>query len=359
MSPGRGARLDPRAWLLWGAAASLPALVGRNPFVLSATLLAVLGVRAAWTAPETAGSGWAMLVRLALIFGAIGAIFNLLTVHIGDRVLLRIPAALPVVGGPITLNALAYGLLSGTAILVLVLVGTTFGTVLDGSALLRLLPGRMTTVAVAGSVAWAFVPQTAVAFGQIREAQAARGHRPRGARDLVPLIVPLVSGGLERAMTMAEALESRAFGASLGAEDAGSWPRRLTLTLGLTAGIVGAYLLAAGKARAAALTLGGAAICLVLALREGRQPAVRRTRYRSPCWGKPEALIAGSAGLALAGELVVLALAPSAFAYEPYPSFEIPRVHLPLLVAIALLMIPAFMAPPAADHAAPDERGTS
>lgn len=345
MSAGRDRLLDPRAWLLWGAAASLPALVGRNPFVLAATMLAVLGVRATWARGGVRSGGWATLVRLALVFAAIGAIFNLLTVHIGDRVLLRVPDVAPVVGGPLTLNALVYGLLSGAAILTLVLVGTTFGTVLDGATLLRLLPARMMTVAVAGSVAWAFVPQTAVAFTQIREAQAARGHRPRGVRDLAPLIVPLVSGGLERALVLAEALESRAFGASLGAEDEGSWPRRLLLALALSGGTISAYLLAAGRAGAAALVLASAAAVLAIALRDSGGHRLRRTRYRSSRWERAETMIAVSAGLALAGEIAVLAVSPSAFAYEPYPRFDLPEVSLPLLVAIALLMTPAFVTP--------------
>jgi hypothetical protein len=30
----------------------------------------------------------------------------------------------------------------------------------------------------------------------------ARGHRPRGIRDAAPLVIPLLAGGLERAMTL-------------------------------------------------------------------------------------------------------------------------------------------------------------
>jgi len=363
MSAERGPLLDPRAWFLWGAAASLPALAGRNPWVLSATILAVVGVRTTWAGRGMASAGWASMLRLALIFATIGAIFNLLTVHIGDRVLLRVPEHVPVVGGPLTLNALIYGVLSGAALLALVLTGTTLGAVLDGPALLRLLPARMMTVAVAGSVAWAFVPQTALAFGQIREAQAARGHRYRGVRDLAPLIVPLVGGGLERAMTMAEALESRAFGVSLGGEDGGSPGRRVLFTAGLSGGMVGAYLLASGRAWASAMVLAGAMVSLAIALRERPGARMRRTRYRSPRWGWPETVIAGSAGVALAGELLALTVSPGAFAYEPYPGVGMPTIHLPLLVSIAVLMVPAFVTPPAGDATAwrrsSDGRGTS
>ena len=48
--------LDPRVWLMWGTAASLPALLGRNPWALAATLLVALGVRAAWTTHPHTGA---------------------------------------------------------------------------------------------------------------------------------------------------------------------------------------------------------------------------------------------------------------------------------------------------------------
>ena len=361
----RPVRLEPRAWLLWGLAAGVPPLVGRNPFVLGATLLAVLAVRTVWvgggdTAAEAPNAGaWRAVVRLAVLFAAIGVVFNVLTVHAGDRVFARIPDGVWIVGGPLTLNALVYGVLSGLAILILVLVGTTLGAVVDGVALLRLLPARLATVAVAGSVAWAFVPQTAAAFGEIREAQAARGFRPRGLRDLLPLVVPLLTNGLERALTLAEALESRGFGAvgpaghdlqrvgtpspkpetqsSLAVRD--QWPAMLT-ALGLTGGAVGAYLLAVGQPRPAVLTLGAAACALGFAARASRATVARRTRYRPHRWTRADRLVAAASAILLIIELTVLRLDPSGFRYEPYPSLAAPRVNLLLLAALALLLAP-------------------
>ena len=345
--------LDPRAWLVWGVAASLPALVGRNPWVLGMVLVAALGVRGAWAAVGAGGRGWGWVPRLAAVFAAVGVGFNVLTVHVGDRVMARLPEGWPVVGGALTVNALVYGALSGAAALGLVLVGTTLGGVLDGAALLRVLPARLATVAVAGSVAWAFVPQTAAAFVQIREAQAARGHRPRGPRDLVPLLAPLLAGGLERALTLAEALEARAFGAPLGAADPGGFApavRGILTALGLAAGCGGAYLLAAGRAAPALVALGAAAVALVVAGREpGGGQRVRRSRYRDPRWTAADTVVAASGALALVGQVVVLGLNPGAVAYEPYPTLTVPGVDLPLLVCLALLLAPAFVAPPAGE----------
>ncbi len=343
----RPVRLDPRAWLLWGAAASLPPLLGRNPLVLLATLVAVLGVRAAWRGASPAGLAWGGLVRLAALFAAVGVLFNVLTAHVGDRVFARLPEALPIVGGPLTINALVYGLLGAAAGVTLVLVGATLGQALDWAALLRLLPRRLSTVAVAGSVAWAVVPQTAAAFAEIREAQMARGHRPRGGRDLVPLVVPLLAGGLERALTLAEALEARAFGAPLDAAAAASQPwRGMATVVGLTAGTAGAYLLAVGRPVVATAALLAAAGALVAAGWERRgTDRPRRTRYREPVWGREETVVAGAAGLLLLVQVTTLAVDPVAFGYEPYPSLTAPRVDLPLLAALGLLLAPVAVAP--------------
>ena len=62
------------------------------------------------------------------------------------------------------------------------------------------------------SIAITFVPQTVTRFTEIREAQALRGHRVRRIGDLLPLIIPLLAGGMERSMDLAEAMEARGYG---------------------------------------------------------------------------------------------------------------------------------------------------
>ncbi len=330
--------IDPRAWLLWAVAASVPPLVGRNPLVLAATALALLGVWAAWH--DAATVGWGRLLRLGTIFALVGVLFNTLTAHVGDRPFARLPEAWPLVGGPLTVNALVYGLLSGLAGFCLLLVGTTLGSTLDWATLLRLLPDRLHTVAVTGAVAWALVPQTLRAFDEIREAQAARGHRPRSPRDIGPLLVPLLAGSLERSQTLAEALEARGFGAPLAPQATlGRWRAPATVA-GLTLTTVGAYGLAMGSVPSAVGGLGVGALALWAAGRE-RGGGPRRTRFRDPLWDRRAWLVAGSAALVLAAEVAVLAVQLAAFLYDPYPSMAPPAVSLPLLVALGLLLAPA------------------
>ncbi len=349
VEPGEGglmrARpLDPRAWLIWAIAASLPLLLGRNPWVLAATLLAVLGVWAAGSR-GAAGARWRPLLRLALVFGAVSVLFNLLTVHVGDIIVGTMPESWPIVGGPLTFNALIYGLLSAMAIFALVAVSATLGATLDWSAMMRLLPERMAPLAVAGSIAWSYLPRTVVAFSEIREAQMARGYRPRGIRDVAPLVMPLLAGGLERSMITAEALEARAFGAPLAPELIPRPWQVVSLLVGLIAALTGAFCLALGQMAASAALLALAVLTFAAGLRSRGGRALRRTRYRDPLWERPEWIVSGAAIAVLTVEIVILALDPAAFRYEPYPTLTAPAIALPLLAAFGLLLAPAAVRP--------------
>jgi energy-coupling factor transport system permease protein len=333
--------LDARAWLLWGFAAGLPAILGRNPFPIVASLLAVITVRA--VSAERASS-WAAFVRLAVIFSAIGVLFNVLTVRSGNQALVEIPERVPVLDGALTFNALVYGCLSGLALSTLVLIGTTVAASIDWSTALRGMPDQLSTVAVAGSVAFAFIPQTAVAFREIREAQQARGHRFRGIRDAVPLLVPLLTGGLERAVTMAEALESRGFGAPLQAERRREWPRSVAVVLGLASLAASGYFLSVGRVLDCGISAGAAIVAFGLGVR-GHRPAVTRTRYREMALTSRDLAVIVGAGLTAAITIAVLAFDDPAVRYNPYPTLDAPRVNLLLLASSALLLLPAFVTP--------------
>jgi energy-coupling factor transport system permease protein len=247
----------------------------------------------------------------------------------------------------LTLNALIYGLLSAMAIFSLVAVSATLGASLDWSATMRLLPERMATLAVAGSVAWSYLPRTTAALAEIREAQMARGYRPRGIRDAAPLVVPLLAGGLERAMITAEALEARAFGAPLAPELTPRPWQIASLSAGLVAALTGAFCLALGQLVAAGALLAVATVALMAGLFTGRggEPRLRRTRYRDPVWERPEWIVSSAAIAVLVVEIAVLFLDPAAFRYEPYPSLTAPAISLPLLTALGLLLVPAAVRP--------------
>ncbi len=342
----RDHHLDPRAWLAWAVAASLVPTLGRNPVALGATLVVVIAVREAWRPWARQVASWSLIVRMALIFAFVGVLFNVLTYHGGDRAFLELPDWLPIVGGAITLNALVYGVASGLALLILVLVGTTAGALINWSELLRRLPQRLMPVAVAGTVAFAFVPQTAQAFQQIREAQLARGHRLRGARDLLPLIVPLLTLGLERAITLSEAMESRGFGAPQPMRtNCASW-KRAGVAVALTSTALAGYLLAVGRAGDGAIALATGVGLFVVSLRGGES---HRTVFRTTPLQQRDWAVVITSGVAFVIVFVVLAMDPGALRYEPYPSITVPRVNILLLLGIATLMTPAFLTPASRD----------
>jgi len=341
-------RIDSRAWLVWAGAAMLPALVGRNPVVLLELLAIVVIVHIVWrSAGSFARVRW--FVRIAATFTLVGVLFNVLTVHAGTSVFARLPERWPVIGGPLTLNALAYGVTSGIALFTLVLIGTTAGSLLNWLDLFHALPHRLAPIAVAGSVAWTFLPQTAVAFGQIRESQEMRGHRIRGVRTVLPLIVPLLAGALERALATAEALEARGFGASVPRpatrRQASGLPVATPTVIAMVLLLTGAAGVFSGRAGPGAGAIALGATLFGFVLRRAEPHAVRRTRYRRSRWTWKETAITTAAVASAIPPLLAIWLAPEALRFEPYPELEIPKVNVPLMLGTALLLTPALVPP--------------
>ncbi len=336
-------RLDSRVWLAWGAAGSLPLLAGRHPIVIMELLAIALVVRTVCL-PGDRATSWGWLARLSALAVPIGIVFNLLTVHAGDRVLVTIPDGIPLIGGELTWNAAMYGALSGLAIVGLVLIGTTVAAGIEWSDLMRRLPPRAAGLAVAGSVAWSFLPRLAVSWREIREAQAARGHRWTGPRDAVPLVVPLLAGGLDRSILMAEALEARGFGAS--APTTSSRASSATLAAAVIVATTGLYLFAVGRGLLA-LALIAVACLLVGALaligRDGAGPRV--TRYRERPWTPADTAVLAGAAVAAMATAVALNASPELLRWDPYPVLRWPAGSIWLPLGLATLLVPAVVAP--------------
>ncbi len=323
----------------------IPALAGRNPFPLVALLIVVVVVRSAWAPALARDTGWALIVRLAVIASVISVIFNVLTAPFGDQVLLQLPGWWPL-GDVVTANALVFGLLSAIAIVVIILAGTTVGSLADWPALLRSVPARFLSLAVAGSVAWAFVPQTIGTLRDIRDAQRVRGITVASARTLVPIIVPLLATSLERATTMAEALEARGFGGSAALPQRGVGRASLlpiAAPIGLTLLIAGAYLLLDGSPEVGAgLTVTGGGLIAMTLAGSGRDP---RSRYRRRVWRRRDTAVLVTSLLSLSVTGLSLIGTSRGLRYSPYPGISLPVVDIPLILALGLLLAPAVVAP--------------
>ena len=332
--------LDPRAWLAWGVAAATPPLLGRNPFPVAMVFLVALATLSVSRRAEVASPGWGLILRLAVVVAVIGVVFNVLTVRAGDLVIVEIPDMVPLLDGQLTWNAAIYGVLSGFGLVTLVLAGSVIGGALNWATVVRLLPDRFLGMAVAGSIAFNLVPQTAVAFQEIREAQRARGHRVRSARDLVPLIVPLLNGGIDRAMGMAEVLESRGFGAVT--RQGRRWDAWLGGVVVASTGVL-AFAAAVGRLW---IALASGMLVAATGLLLGRSsPGVEggRTRYREIHLRHADWVVIASSACAASLAIIWERRWPGALSYEPYPALETPVVSLPVLCGLLLLLAPALV----------------
>jgi energy-coupling factor transport system permease protein len=312
----------------------VPLLISRHPLIVVELLLVIITVRVVCLPPVA--MRWRWIARLALLFAAIGVVFNALTVRTGNQVAFELPG----VGWEITWNAIVYGLVSGLAMVTLVLAGITTAAGLDWIALTRVLPKRLAPLAVSGSVAWSFLPGASQAINDIREAQAARGHRLRGARDMLPIVVPLLDGSLGRALTMSEALEARGFGAVTQIPAPGRNLTSLWSALVVLGALSVAYAISLGDTRLlwpaiALVVVGGAGIA------RSPQTAARTSRYREHRLHRADYVVIGAAIISLVAFLAGASGNFNAITFNPYPDLELPPVDYRLLASLALLIAPA------------------
>jgi energy-coupling factor transport system permease protein len=332
---------------LWLAASAMIPLLTQHPLYL------ILALAAAWLVYQTMdqvfpeAALWGSLIKLALFVWVFTVPFNALGVHSGQIVLLSLPADWPIIGGIVTLEAVVQGLLTGLKLFALLLIFAAFNIGVDHYRLLRLMPAFLYQVGVITSIAVTFVPQMIAAGQEIREAQTIRGHRFRGLRDLLPLFVPLLTGGLERAVGLAESMEARGFGGNLRTvalreELLTKLGTLAALLLALTGVLWYGYFAATRQAGLALMALGTGLLILIF-WRLGRR--VQRTRYRRDVWQRRDtALALGS--LILGGSLLAVWLRQrSLLAYSPFPpnplwpSFSIGLGLLMLLVATPALLL--------------------
>ncbi len=330
------------AWSLWLVAAALPALTTRNPGYLLLLILAVAVVYGALPTPTPQEAGWVAFLRFGLFLWLFTVPLNALTAHYGRTVLWILPRSLPLVGGPITLEAVVYGFLSGLGLLAVVWVFATFNRAVDPYRLLRALPPVFFQIGVVLSIALTFVPQAAASLREIREAQRIRGHRWRGLRDLVPLLLPLLTTGLERAAQMAESMEARGFGAApLRSHRIWRWGQGLLLPslLLLLAGLLW-HGFARNEARWGTGLLAFGAVGLVLSLTL-RTRSLGSTRYRRHRWQPGDTLVTLGAALFALSYLTVRLRWPELLAYSPYPQLSWPPFNPALGAAFLGLVLPA------------------
>lgn len=340
MSNGGGVRrIDVRAWVLWVAALAVIAMTARNPLYSIALILIARIVGARCGSPDNPGTGLPIF-RIGMAVLIFSTLFNGLSVHVGDTVLLRLPSRIPWIGGPITLEAAVYGLGTGLLLLSLLVIFGAFNSVVPSSDLVRLTPGAFRDLGVVVLIAVTYIPETKLQLQRIREAQAIRGHRFTKVRDWQPVIIPLLIGGLERAMGLAEAMVARGFGATSDVR------QPLYIQLGLAAGLLfglTGWILTFWTPWLGWLLL-GIGLITVVALMTHLGRSSPSTQYQSRKWTSQESLTVAGCTAALAMTFLPLPFVDRAtLLYSPYPSLSFPEFDLVIGMALICLLVPAIV----------------
>jgi energy-coupling factor transport system permease protein len=333
----REEQINAVAWLLWLCGVVALPLISRNPLYLSLVLLATIVVYLSLPRRGPTARAWRLFALIGVTLAVISIGFNVLTVHVGDRTFATLPEALPIIGGKLTWNAFVYGVVRALAIAALLIGATAFNTAVRHGDLVRLMPGSLARLGIAGSIALTMVPQTIAAGRDIIDAQRARGHRVRGVRDAGSIVVPLLSVGMERALTLSEALEVRGFGASSTAVA----PHGPLAFLPAFAGLVAA-LVALGLGQ---MWLGLLALAVTLLLAAQAAPrATRRTRLRGTRWNRASLAVAAGAVATLLVLFSAGAFLGISFAWEPFPRLVAPEFDPLIGAAVFGLLVPAVVA---------------
>lgn len=199
--------MNARAVAAWSAACLFIDLFTSNPLYKLAVLAAAL-------AALVAHAGWSRLRRLVsgvALVALFAALLNFVSAHLGSTVLFALPDGLPGLGGPYTLEALAFGLSGGATIAAAIFAAAPFSLLLAPHEVIDALPRALSRTGAAIAASINLVPSIATSFAEVAEAQRLRGWRPRGPRSWAEVVVPVVLTSVEGSIQLAESMEARGF----------------------------------------------------------------------------------------------------------------------------------------------------
>ena len=200
--------MNARAFAAWSAAGLTVVMTSPNPVYRGLVLLAALNVIIAAGRPGISRRPLAVSLLVAI---ALAAAFNAVLGHSGTHVLARLPDAIPVIGGPLTVESIVYGFGVGLGLAAAVLVVAPLSLCIEPDQLVAALPGALSRTGASLGAALNLVPAIARSVSAISEAQRLRGI-PAGLRGARAIIIPATLTALEDSLQLAESMEARGYG---------------------------------------------------------------------------------------------------------------------------------------------------
>jgi energy-coupling factor transport system permease protein len=192
----------------WSATCIFIVLSTTNPLYKAVVLAAALVALAAGIGLRRLRG---VLAGVSLI-AALAVLLNFVSAHLGTTMLFSIPDQVPALGGPYTLEALAFGATGGLTVGAAILAAAPFSMLLASHEVMDALPAALSRTGAAIAASLNLVPSVAASFVQVTEAQRLRGWRPRGPRSWSEIVVPVVLTSVEGSIQLAESMEARGFG---------------------------------------------------------------------------------------------------------------------------------------------------
>lgn len=346
--------LHPAAWWGWALGLAAAASLTTNPLVLAG-----LGV-AAWVVVVSRRSAraWAGSFRLyaglALMIVVVRVAFRVVFGVDTGHVLLDLPEIpLPdwVAGirllGPLTLESLLAGLYDGMRLGTIVLCVGAANSLANPKRLLASMPAALYEVGTALVVSVTIFPQLADSVRRVRAAQALRGGPAGRVARTRRFLVPVLEDALERSLALAAGMDTRGYGRA-GEAGRGERARSAALLLGALVGLgVGSYAVldtTAPRVLAGPMLVLGAVLAVAGLRAAGRR--VSRSRYRPERWRAAETATV-ACGVATAAFVWGTARADLVAVHPGVQAW--PTVTLPLLLAVVVAALPAWVTPPPVD----------
>ena len=347
--------LHPAAWWVWAIGLAAAASSTINPIVL----VLVVGAACLVVVARRSEAPWAWSFRMYLYLGAliivIRVFFRVVFGGSPDEVVLfslpQIPLPDVAAGiellGPVTRADVVVGLYDGLRLAAIVLCFGAANTLANPKRMLKSLPPALYEAGTAVVVALSVFPQLAESVVRVRRARHLRGDAGKGVGALRRIVLPVMEDALDRSMFLAAGMDARGYGRAGTASRTERLATGAFLIAGLVGVCIGFYsLLDATAPRVLAWPFIGLGVVLAVGgfVSAGRR--VQRTRYRPDPWRFAELATIGCG--AVVAVAVMTASVPVA-----YPSFDVvPQVTVPVLVAVMIAVMPAFLTPP------PQEQGS-